>query len=90
MASMQSRKIKYSKADMVLLSLLNKRKSISSVELADKFYTLRPPRPRTARQSVVSMMSSLIENVDINKEPFQIIKSPRRGPSPGEYRKVKR
>lgn len=91
MASTKSNKVKYSEADITLLGLLSKNgRPISSIELADKYYAKHPPRPRTARQSVVSMMSSLIEDVEFNKEPFKIIKAKRSGPNPMEYRKVDR
>lgn len=97
MASIKRLKVKYSEADIALLGLLKGKPSISSVELADKYYVKHPPRPRTARQSIVSMMTSLIENVEFNKglvptenKPIQILKAKRSGPNPMEYRKVVR
>jgi hypothetical protein len=89
MASTKSKNVEYSDADITLLGLLKSR-PMSSVELADKYYMKHPPRPRTARQSIVSMMSSLIENVDLNKEPYKIVKAKRSGPNPMEYRRVMR
>ena len=89
MASTKNKKVKYSEADIALLGLL-KGRPISSIKLADIYYSLYPPRPRTARQSIVSMMSSLIEDVEYNKEKFKIVKAPRSGPNPMEYRKIMR
>lgn len=83
-------KVDYSTSETSLLGLLPKDgKPISSDELADLHYRFYPPRPRTARQSVNSIMKSLIEKVEINCEPFQIVKA-NPGPVPMLYRKVKR
>lgn len=82
-------KVKYSEADIILLGLLPESgEPISSVELAEKYYSKKPPRPRTAMQSISKMMSSLIEDVFLNKEPFIIVKAKRSGPNPMEYRRV--
>lgn len=92
MVSISRKKIKYSTTEEVLLSLLPKREgSITSSELADRLYvgSLRQ-RPRTALQSIVAMMSMLSKKVELNKEPFQIVKAARSGPNPMEYRKVMR
>lgn len=88
MVSTTKRRIEYSDGDLVLLSLLSS-KPISSLDLADQFYKLRPPKPMNARQSIRSMMKSLIENLDHNSDPHKVI-AVRSAPKPMEYRKVKR
>lgn len=82
-------KIKYSRADVILLSLLSKDKQISSIELAEKYYEIKPPRPVNAMQSITSMMRSLIENLDYNEDKYRIEKE-RNAPNPMLYRKVMR
>lgn len=82
-------KIKYSKADDILLGLLIIGKQISSIDLTDKFYAINPPRPVNAQQSITSMMRSLIHNLDYNEDKYRIEKE-RSAPNPMLYRKVKR
>jgi hypothetical protein len=80
-------KNKYTKAEMILLSLLPKGgRHVSSVELCNRYYDRHPPRPNAAMQSISKMMSLLIDKYNRNKEPFRIVKAKRSGPYPMEYR----
>lgn len=82
-------KLKYSTSETKLLSLIPKGvRPISTIELVDKLYDGNPPMH--PRQTVTSIMASLMRKVAINREPFIIAKSDQRGPYPVEYRKVKR
>jgi hypothetical protein len=81
--------VQYSDSEKRLFSLLG-AKARNTLELTDAFYTGEREAPFTARQTIVSYMSSLSKKIEHNKEPFQLVKSPRRGPAPIEYRIVPR
>lgn len=86
MGSIKSRKVNYSPKENKLLRLLPEGKLISSIELTKKLES----NSYNAQQSTVALMSSLIKKLNHNMDIYKIEKSPRSGPNPMEYRKVKR
>lgn len=81
-------RLRYSDKEAKLLVLLSKR-AMSSSELTQKLYD-GEEIPHHARESVTSMLRSLIKKVEINNEPFIITKTAQRGPYPTQYKKVKK
>lgn len=87
-STQNKRKHRYSPNETLLLGFLPKGgKPISSIELIEKLYADKE-KPLNARQSVASYMTSLMNKVEWNEEPFRIQKAVRSGPYPMEYTKV--
>lgn len=82
-------KVHYSRMETAMLKMLNGGRRISSEELTDRVYK-DEVRPFNARNSVTSIMSSLIRKAEHNREPFKIVKSTQGGPVSTEYQKVER
>jgi hypothetical protein len=79
----------YSNSERRLFGLLGDEPK-STLELVDAFYTDGWEAPFNGRQTITSLLSTLIKKLEFNKEPFSIQKSPRRGPVPVDYRVVQK
>jgi hypothetical protein len=77
----------YTPNEIELLKILKKQKGkpIETTKIVLLRYPDEDDRPKYARESVVCVLNYLIEKVKRCKEPFKILKSPRRGPHPSKY-----
>ena len=76
-------KVRYSPGEQRLFALLN-QKPIPSTVLAGKYYRGDVGVPYHSRKIVIGLADSLRKKVIINREPFRVIKSNRKGPHPIE------
>ncbi len=72
--------VPYSEAERAAFKLLSskKRTTTSQVESLGK-------EDMFAANSLIGVLSTLARKVEINKEPFRVMKSRRRGPHPSEH-----
>lgn len=78
--------VKYSTMEKDIIRVLQEAegKHVSTIQIVDEVYP-KDSRPLTARQSVISVINSLIKKVEMRKETFTIKKTARSGPSPMEF-----
>jgi hypothetical protein len=86
---MQEIKHAYSPSERRLLDLIKYGQKISTSELLEGMYE-GEYEPFHGRGSVNATLSDLIRKVDLNREPFVIRKSARRGPYPVSVWREKR
>lgn len=77
---------KYSVSEKRLFALLSEE-PISSETLSEKFYSKHPEpgasqMPFHGRKIIIGMVTSIQRKMDVNKEPFRLVKSDPRGPYP--------
>ena len=81
--------MKYTPNEEKLLKILRKKKGkkLTSLQLVEMHYPDEGSRPTYARQSVVTVLNSLIPKTRRNKskDGFVLCKSPRSGPHPNQY-----
>lgn len=88
--SMIKPKMKYSAGETLLLQILRQQKRpITTQELMELFYKGRE-QPFWSRRTVHSMLQTLHRKMQMNKEPFTIFMSERRGPYPVEVQLIRR
>lgn len=80
--------VPYSKTERVAFSALPRGNPKSTSEILDKFYGGEVPYH--GRNVLNSLIRSLSKKIRINREPFVIEKSARRGPHPMTIRVVPR
>lgn len=78
--------MKYSPNEQALLKILTSRKGrpINTRDLVKVHYRGRDT-PQYARQSVSTVINTLIKKTRMNREKFSIQKTPRKGPHPNSY-----
>jgi hypothetical protein len=81
-----SPKVKYSDGESTVLEILSERKQpVTSNELAEIYYRRRKlEMPYHGRVAVLAAAHSLKRKAKLNRERFDIVISPRRGPHPKE------
>lgn len=88
-ATISKKPVKYSPQESKLLDLLAHGNITTSDELAEQLYD-GEQAPYHARSSVTSILRTLIDKIDHNKEPFIISKTRPSGPHATQYQKVPR
>lgn len=85
LALSKGEKVSYSPFEQRLFQIIPKDgRRIDTKRLAAHYYARLGPPPYNGQKSVVDALSSLMTKVSINKEPFKVCKSERRGPRPLE------
>jgi hypothetical protein len=75
---------KYSPGETHILNILSRRKRpIDTYKLVELYYGDETP-PFNSRNSVISTVRSLARKAKLNNEPFRIVTSNNRGPTPLE------
>lgn len=85
MAARQNGKMKYSAAEIALLSVLQRaRRPVDTLALVDRYYR-NSDEPYNARLIVAGTLRSLRRKADFNGEAWTIKCSARSGPHPVEW-----